>query len=114
TENLDIIPAFLAQEIDNGREKFDMRTVVTGDPNGAHILLNRGTDDISHRAMIAKINHFDPVPNELEIDRIDRAVVSVANRDSGQNSNGCSHLSPRANNKSGNQENRKTDPNLIS
>ncbi len=34
--------------------------------------------------MIAEVNHFDPVPDKFQIDRINRAVVSVANRDGSQ------------------------------
>ena len=85
-ENLDVVRAFFAQKIDNVREKFDVPAVVTRDADRPHVFLDRGADDVANRAMIAEINHLDPVPDELEVDRIDRAVVPVANRDSGQNS----------------------------
>src|SRR5262252_512650 len=39
-ENLDIVCAFFAQKIDNGREKFDMPAVVTRNANRAHVLLD--------------------------------------------------------------------------
>ena len=86
-ENLDIVRAFFAQKIDNGREKFDVPAVVTRDANRPHVLLDGGTDDVGNRAMIAEINHFDPVPDEFQVDRVDRAVVPVTNRDSGENTN---------------------------
>ena len=108
-ENLDVVRAFFAQKIDHGREKFDVPAVVTRNANRAHVLLDGGADDVADRAVIAEINHFDPVPDEFEVDRVDRAVVTITNRDCGQNSNRRRHCVPRANNKSGIQENRKTD-----
>jgi hypothetical protein len=43
-------------------------------------------------ALIPEINHFDPVPDKFQVDRVDRAVVSVTNRNGGQNSNGRRHF----------------------
>ena len=86
-ENLDIVCAFFSQKIDNGREKFDVPAVVTRDANRPHVFLDGGTDDVGYRAMIAEINDFNPVPDELQIDCIDRAVMPVANRDSGEDTN---------------------------
>ena len=82
-ENLDIVGAFFAQKIDHGREKFDVPTIVTRYANRAHILLDGGTDDVPNRAVIAKINYFDPVPDEFQVDRVDRAVMAITNRDCG-------------------------------
>ena len=84
-ENLDIVCAFFAQQIDHGREKFDVPAVVTRDANRPHVLLDGGTDDVANRTMITEINYFDPVPDKFEIDRINRAVVAVTNRDSRKN-----------------------------
>ena len=80
-ENFDIVCTFLAQKIDNGRKEFDVTTVITGNANRPHVLLDSGTDDVAHRAVIAEINHFDPVPDEFQVDRIDRAVVAITNWD---------------------------------
>ena len=82
-ENLDIVRAFFAQKIDNGREKFDVPTVVTRNANRPHVLLDGGTDDVGYWAVIAEINHFDAVPDELQVDRVDRAIVTITNRDCG-------------------------------
>ena len=82
-ENLDIVCAFLAQKIDNGREKFDVPAVVTRDANGPHVFLDRGTDNVADRAVIAEINYFDAVPDEFQVDRVDRAIVTITNWDSG-------------------------------
>ena len=38
--------------------------------------------------MEPEVNDFDPVPDELEIDRVDRAVVAIAKRNGGENANG--------------------------
>jgi hypothetical protein len=37
--------------------------------------------------MIAKVNHLDPVPDEFQVDRVDRAIVAITNRDSGEDTN---------------------------
>src|SRR5205814_2730727 len=91
SENLDIVCAFFAQDIDHGREKFDVPAVVTGDTNRPHVLLDGGTDDVANRTMITEINYFDPVPDKFKVDRVDRAVVAITNRNCGQNSNGRRH-----------------------
>jgi hypothetical protein len=91
-ENLDIVCAFSPQNIDNGREEFDVPAVVTRDANGPHIFLDGGTDDIGHRPVIAEINHFNAMPDEFQIDRVDRAIVAITNRDGGENSNGQRHF----------------------
>ena len=80
-ENLDIVGAFFAQKIDNGREKFDVPAVVTRNTDRPDVLLNGGTDNVANRTVITKINHFDPVPDEFQVDRVDRAIVAITNRD---------------------------------
>ncbi len=91
-EDFDVTPATFAQKIDNLCEKFDVTTIVARDTDRAHIFLDRGTDDIADRPMVAEINDFDSVANELKIDCVDGAVVSVTNWDSGQDSNRRSHF----------------------
>ena len=66
-------------------KKIDVPAVVTGNADGRDILLDRRADDIADIAMKPEINDLDPVPDEFEIDRVDRAVVPVADRDSGEN-----------------------------
>src|SRR5437867_3381736 len=114
-ENLDVVCAFFAEKIHNLSKKLNVSAVITGDANGANVFLDRRAHDVAHRAMITEINHFNAVADEFQVDCIDGAIMPVANRDSGQNSNRRSHLSERDNNKSGSQENRKkTNWNLIS
>ena len=91
-KDFDIVRAVFAQTLDNLGEELDMPTVVTGDANGAYIFLDRRADNVADRAMVPEINHFNAVPDEFQIDRVDGAVVPVANRDSGQDSNRGRHL----------------------
>ena len=58
-----------------------MTAVVTGDADGPNVLLDGSTDDVANRAMITEINHFDPVPDKFQVDRIDGAIVAITNRD---------------------------------
>src|SRR4029453_4468819 len=78
-------------KIHNCREKFDVPAVVTGDANRPHIFLDGGTDYVANRPVIAEINYFDPAPDKFQVDRVDRAIVTITNRNCGQNSNGRRH-----------------------
>ncbi len=82
----DVASAF-AQKSDHFREELDVPAVITGNANGAHVFLDRGADNIADRAMITKIDDLNAVPDELEIDCIDRAVVAVTNWNSGEDAN---------------------------
>ncbi len=82
-ENRDIVRALPFQLPNDVSKKFDVTAVVTGNANGGDVLLNRRPNDIADVAMEAEIDNLDAVSNELEIDRVDRAVVSVTNRDGG-------------------------------
>ena len=83
-KDFDVVRSMFSQKSNDFREEFDVTAVVTRNANGAHVLLNGGAHDIADRTMIAKINDLNAVPDEFQIDRVDRAVMSVANRDSGQ------------------------------
>ena len=61
-----------------------MPAVVAGEPDGAHIFLNGRAHDVGRLPMIAEVDHLDPMSDELQIDRIDRAIVPVANRYRGE------------------------------
>src|SRR4029077_688880 len=84
-EDLDIGRAAFPQKIDNLRKKFDVPAVVTRNANRTRVLLHGRADDIADRSMVSKINHFNPVPDQFEIDRVDGAVMPIANWDSGKN-----------------------------
>src|SRR5215471_12120203 len=82
-KNLDIVGPFLAEKIDNLGEELNVAAVVTGNADRTDVLLNRSANNIADRPVITEIDDLDPVADELEIDRVDRAVVPVANRDGG-------------------------------
>jgi hypothetical protein len=82
-EDFDVVRATLSQKSNDFSEEFDMPAVVTRDADGAHVLLNGGAHNVANRTMIAKIDDFDPVPDEFQIDRVNGAVMPVANRDRG-------------------------------
>ena len=84
-ENFDVASTTFAQKIDNFREELDVPAIITRDTNRADVLLDGGARNVANRAMIAEINHLNPVPDKFEIDRIDRAVVPVTNRHSREN-----------------------------
>ena len=90
-EDFDVTRAAFAQKIDNFREELDVTAVVTGNADGTHVLLNGGAHNVANRAMIAEINDLNPVPDKLEIDRVDRAVVPITNRHSREDTDRCSH-----------------------
>src|SRR5207247_5989756 len=85
-KNFDAGRAALAQKVDNFCEKFHVPTVITGNADGAYVFLDRCAHDITDRAVIAEINDLNPVPDEFEIDRVYRAIVSIAYRNSSENS----------------------------
>ena len=87
----DVVRAPLAKLFHHFNEKLDVPAVVAGDADGAHILLDRRAHDVLRIAMIAEVNDLDPVPDEFEVDRVDRAVMPVADRNSGKNSDRCGH-----------------------
>src|SRR5947199_6382089 len=61
-EDLDVVRAFFAQKIDNLPEKFDMPTVVTGNADGANVLLNGRADNIADRQLIPQVNNLNRLP----------------------------------------------------
>ncbi len=77
-ENFDAGLAALAQKIDNFCEKFYVPTVITGNPNGAHVFLDRRAHDITDRAVITEINDLNPVTDEFVAARADRGIKILA------------------------------------
>jgi hypothetical protein len=56
-----------------------MPSIIAGDTNRADIFLDRGSYNIVGGPVIAKIDHLDSMPDQLEIDRIDGAIMPVTN-----------------------------------
>ena len=90
-KHLDVIRAALLQLLHHFGEKLDVPAVVTGDTDRRDILLDRRAHDVLHVTMKPEIHDLDAVPDELEIDRVDRAVVTIANRNGGENADRGGH-----------------------
>ena len=73
-----------AEQLDHLGEELDVPAVVAGDADGAHVLLDRGADDVARGAVVAEVDHLDAVADQFEVDRVDGAVVPVADRDGGE------------------------------
>src|SRR6185437_14093292 len=86
-EETNVVRAIFLEQIDHLLKKFDMPAVVARDADGANILLHRGAGDVASRAVIAKINDFDSMADEFEIDGADGAVVPITNGDGSQQAN---------------------------
>jgi hypothetical protein len=83
-EDGDIAGAFFAQLPNDLGEKFDVSAIVTRDTDGGDIFLNRSAYDVTDVTMKAKIDYFDAMADEFEVNCVDGAVVPVANRDGGK------------------------------
>ena len=86
-ENRDVARALFLQLPNDFGKKINVSAVVTGNADGRDIFLDRRAHNIADITMKAEIHDLDAVPDKFEIDRIDRAVVSIANRDGGKNAN---------------------------
>src|SRR5947199_9952336 len=96
-EYFDVTRAAFAQKIDNFREELDVTAVVTGNADGTHVLLDGGAHNVANRAMIAEINDLNHVPDKLEIDRVDRAVVPITNLQRRWITDRCRYMAIRLN-----------------
>ena len=79
-KDFDVVRSAFSQKANNFGKELDVAAVVTRDADGAHVLLDCSAYDIAYRAMITKVNDFNPVPDEFQVNRVDRAVMPVANR----------------------------------
>jgi len=76
-EQLDPSRAALVQQIDGVFEIFDMAALVGADGDALHILLNRGRDDLVHRAIVAEMNHLHAGRLEYSPHDVDCGVVAI-------------------------------------
>jgi hypothetical protein len=60
-----------------------MPAVVAGDPDCGYVLLNGCANDIPDVSVKTQVNYLNPVSDKFEVDGVDRAVVSIADRNSG-------------------------------
>src|SRR4030095_16425482 len=78
-----VVGARFAQKIDNRCEKLDVAAIVTGDADRAHVFLNRRAHDVADGSMVPEVNYLDAVPDEFQVDGVDRAIVPITNRHGG-------------------------------
>ena len=64
-----------------------MSAVVTRDADRRYVLLNSSTDDITDIPMETQVDHFDAVPNEFQINGVNRTIMAVANWDRREHAN---------------------------
>jgi hypothetical protein len=72
---------------DDFGEEIDVSSVVTGNADGRDILLNGRAHDVTRITMKAEIDDLNAMPDELQVDCVDRAVVAIANRNGSENTN---------------------------
>jgi hypothetical protein len=87
-ENADVIGVAFPEQIDHFGKELDMSTVVAGKSDGAHILLDRRPHNIAGRTMVTEVDDLDAVADELQVDGVDGAVVAIADRHRGQQTDG--------------------------
>src|SRR6516162_9933427 len=79
-EHTNIAGARLTQLLQHFAEELYMPTVIRGDADRLHVLLDGGPDNIAYGTMITQVNDFDAMAGELQVDGNDRAVMAIANR----------------------------------
>ena len=62
-------------------------TIVTGLAVGADVFLDGRPHDVAGGAMVAEVNDLDAVTDQFEVDRVDGAVMAIADRHGGKNAN---------------------------
>ena len=77
TEDLDVFPATLAQQIEHVLEEFEVPALVGRDRDAVDVLLQRGGDDILDRTVVAEMDHLAAGRLEDATHDVDRRVVTV-------------------------------------
>jgi hypothetical protein len=62
TEDLDVLAATRLQQVDHVLEELDVATLVRGDGDSLHILLQRRVDDLLHRTVVAEMDDLGTGP----------------------------------------------------
>src|SRR5438045_10116 len=73
-----------------------MPAVVAADAHRADVFLYRSPHHIPRAAMIAEINHIHAGADELEIDRVNGAVMPITDGNGGENTKRVFHYVARA------------------
>src|SRR5438552_16064697 len=59
--NPDVACAFFSQQIDNSPEASDLPAVITGNPDGSHVVLDRAAHEVPPRPATTEITRCAPV-----------------------------------------------------
>src|SRR5206468_9328191 len=82
-EHLDVLPAALAQQIEHVAEELNVPALIGAHRDSVRVLLQRGSDDLLDRAVVAKVNDLDAAHLEHAADDVDRGVVAIEQTGSG-------------------------------
>jgi hypothetical protein len=82
-EDLDVLAAVLAQQVDHVLEEFDVPALVGRDRNALHVFLQRGIDDLAYRAVVPEVDDLGAGGLENPPHDVDRRIVAVEKRRSG-------------------------------
>src|SRR5438067_11571808 len=86
-ENCYVIRAVLLQLANDIGKKIDVPAVVTGNPDCGHLLVDSRAHNIADITMKSEVNDFDSMPDKFEINGVNGAVVSIADRNRSKNAN---------------------------
>jgi hypothetical protein len=91
-EELDVGAAAFAQQVDHVLEELDVAALVAGHGDPLHVLLQRGSDDLLDRAVVAEVDHLGAHALQDAPHDVDAGVVAVEQRRRGDEA----HLVRRA------------------
>jgi hypothetical protein len=76
-EDLDVLAAALAQQIDHVLEVLDVPALVAADRDALHVLLQGGGHDLVDRAVVAEVDHLRAHALQDAAHDVDRRIVAV-------------------------------------
>ncbi|MNS48889.1 hypothetical protein D3C72_814750 [compost metagenome] len=79
----DVAGAALFEQVDHVLEVLDVAALVAGERDAVRVLLNRGVDDLGHRAVVAQVDHLDAGGLQDAAHDVDAGVVAVEQRGRG-------------------------------
>ena len=82
-EHLDVLAAARAERVDHVLEVLEVAALVRADGDALRVLLQRGGDDLVHRAVVAEVDHLGPHVHEDAPHDVDGGVVAVEQRRGG-------------------------------
>ena len=87
-EYADVIRACVAQHVHHVAEVLRVAALVGADGDAIGVFLNGGTDDVRHAAVVTEVNHLGAFRLDEPTHDVDRGIVAVEQRGSGDESQG--------------------------